>query len=383
MSTIPVLHLSGSPFEMGLAHGAALADRIADFADSVTRVHQDNNSHARVDGGSLKAFCRRNLGFLEAFSPDLLEEMRGIAQGSGLDFADILYLNCFLELEDLRAPGLSGQLMPPPLWGCTTFNVAAGATADGRAYIGQTYDMERYYEKYLTVLRISPVTGPDMLVVTLAGVLGCMGLNAAGIGAAINKVTTPDARPGVIYPFIMRKVLAAERIGDALGAVIFSSRATGMNYQLAGEGTAFCAETSAACYELLPFERSMAHTNHFVAPSMRRFETPHWLSHGGSMVRKQVADRFLAAHAGQLTPDLLKDLCRDHTNHPRSICAHGFPDQGENTAFHTIFAVIMDPAAGWMDLCPGSPCENAYTRHALHGTAQADAPGPELHMHVG
>ncbi len=372
MTDIPVLELSGEPFDMGLAHGRALADAIAGFAESVTRVHQDNNSHARVDAASLKAFCRRNLGFLEAFSPELLEEMRGIAEGSHLPFEDILYLNCFLELEDLRAPCLSGRLMPPALWGCTTFNVAPQGSADGRAYIGQTFDMEKYYEKYLALLRIRPETGPDMLVVTMAGVLGCMGLNDAGVGAVINKVTTPDARPGVIYPFVMRKALGASRIGDALGAVIFASRATGMNYQLAGEGTAFCAETSAACYELLPFDEAIAHTNHFTAPSMRRFETPHWLSHGGSMVRRQVADRFLADHAGRLTPDLLKALCRDHTNHPRSICAHGFPEQGENTAFHTIFAAVMDPAAGWMDLCAGSPCENAFTRHHLAGASAAE-----------
>lgn len=362
---IPVLDLTGSPYDMGFAHGEAMKSLIRDFAASVTAVHQANNAYLRADAQQLHTFCLRNLGFLETFSPDLVEEMRGIADGAGLGFNDILYLNCFLELEDLRAPSLGGRALPNALWGCTTFNVMQDAGADGHAYIGQTYDMEKYYEKYLCILRITPKSGPSSLVLTFAGVLGLNGLNSAGIGAVINKVVATDARPGVIYPFIMRKALAAERIGDALGTVIFSPRATGINYQLAGSGIAFCAETSATSYELLEINGAIAHTNHYVGATMRRFETPNWLSHGGSMVRKQVADRFLRQHCGKITPDMLKALTCDHTNYPRCICAHGFDGEGENTAFHTTFGIVMDPEAGWFEVCPGNPCSSAYTRYSL------------------
>ena len=364
-ATVPVVDLAGSPREMGIAHGRALRDLIREFVAEAAPLHQANNALLRVGRNALDGFCLRNLGHLEKHSPDLVDEMRGIAEGAGVPFADILFLNSFLELEDLRAPGLGARILPDSLWGCTTFNVRPEASADGRAYIGQNYDMERAYEKYLCLLRLRPENGPEALAVSFAGILGLCGLNSAGVGIVINKVTCTDARPGVIYPMVLRKALAGARIGDALGAVIFSSRASGMNYQLAGDGAAFCAEASATAYHLLEFEHAVAHTNHFVAEPMRRFETPHWLSHGGSMVRKQVADRFLASHRGALTPDLLRDLSRDHTNHPRCICAHGFPDQGEQIAFHTVFAVIMDPAAGWMDFCPGNPCVNEYERHAL------------------
>ncbi len=364
-TSIPVLDLSGTPYERGRAHGSVMKRQIREFVDSVTAVHQANNTCLRADCGPLQDFCMRNLGFLESFSPDLVEEMRGIADGAECTFREIVYLNCFLELEDLRAPALGGKALPGALWGCTTFNVLPEASADGRAYIGQTYDMERYYEKYLCILRITPDSGPSSLVLTFAGVLGLNGLNSAGVGAVINKVVALDARPGVIYPFIIRKALAAERIGDALGAVIFSPRATGITYQLAGAGVAFCAETSASYYELLEPDGAIAHTNHYVGQHMRQFETPHWLSHGGSMVRRQVAERFLRQHRGALTPDMLKDLTRDHTNYPRCICAHGFTGEAEETAFHTTFGIVMDPAAGWFDVCPGNPCENSYTRYTL------------------
>jgi len=362
---IPVLTLTGSPYQRGLTHGRQQKDKIADFVASVVEVHRVNNSHLKIEQQSLQSFCMRNLGFLEKFSTDLVEEMRGIAEGSGCSFADILLLNCFLELEDLRAPELGAKILADNLWGCTSFNVPPQASADGQAYIGQTYDMEKYYEKYLTILRIHSPGKPTMLVLTLAGVLGLNGINSAGIGAVVNKIVAPDARAGVIYPFIMRTALASPRIGDALGAVIFSPRATGLNYQLTGEGVAFCAETSATRYQLLDCKNGLAHTNHYVGSAMQCFETPNWLSHGGSMVRKQVADTFLDLHSGKLTPELLKSLTRDHTSYPRCICAHGFPEEDEKEAFHTIFGVIMSPANGWMDVCKGNPCENQYQRYVL------------------
>jgi isopenicillin-N N-acyltransferase-like protein len=362
---IPLLELTGSPYAMGLAHGRTLKDQIREFAASVTAVHQANNTFLKAEKKSLLDFCLRNLGFLQKFSPALVDEMRGIADGASAPFEEIVYLNSFLELEDLRAPSLGAKILPDGLWGCTTFNVTAEAGEGGRALIGQTFDMEKYYEKYLCVLRIRPETGPTMLVLTFAGILGLNGLNGAGVAAVINKVAATDARPGVIYPFVMRKALAAERIGDALGAVIFSPRATGITYQLAGHGLAFCAETSATSYELLPIDGALAHTNHYVGAGMRRFETPNWLSHGGSMVRAQVADTFLKKHRGQLSMARLQELTRDHTNHPRCICAHGFPGEGEETAFHTVFGVVMDPATGRFEACPGNPCGNAYATYSL------------------
>ena len=332
--TLPVLDLAGTPREIGLAHGEAMRDAIVEFADTVTAVHQANNAFLKADRGQLMGFSLRNLGFLEKFCPDLVEEMRGIADGAGVGFDEIVFLNAFLELEDVRAPGLGGKILPDALWGCTTFNVAPEAAADGRACLGQTFDMEKYYERFLCVLRVRPKTGPAMLMLSFAGVLGLNGINSYGIGAAINKVAATDARPGVLYPCIMRKALAAERVGDALGAVIFSPRATGINYQLAGSGLAFDAETSATSYELLEIDGAIAHTNHYLGRLMRRFETPGWLSHGGSMVRRQVAQAFLDKHKGRLTTRVAQDPdLRPHQPSPlhlrprlrRGTGDHGLP----------------------------------------------------------
>ncbi|MDR2124601.1 MAG: C45 family peptidase [Desulfovibrio sp.] len=363
--SLRVVDLEGAPYALGLRHGRVLKDAVHAFLDGIVNVHRNNNAYAQTERESLIALCRRHQGFLQSFSPELYAEMTGIADGAGLSFEEVLYLNAFLELEDLRAPSLGGGLLYAPRRGCTSFSVTAEGGAQGRAFLGQTYDMEKYYEQFICLLRLRPEKGPAQLVVGLPGVLGLAGLNSVGTGLVINKVVASDAAPGVLYPFIVRKALAAERIGDSLGAVLFSPRASGMIYQLAGGGAAFCAETSASHYELLEPDGVLAHTNHWLTPGMRRFETPGWLSHGGSMVRKQVAERFLRSRRGALTLDMLKELTRDHTNYPRCICAHGFPEEDETRAFHTVFALIMEPAAGRFEFCLGNPCENAYNAYEL------------------
>jgi hypothetical protein len=103
---------------------------------------------------------------------------------------------------------------------------------------------------------------------------------------------------------------------------------------------------------------------------MRAFETPNWLSHGGSMVRRQVAQAFLDARRGRLDPEAVKELTRNHVNHPVHL-PHGLSRGGrEKRPFHTGFrAVVMDPAAGWMEVRGGNPGENPYRRFELKGPA--------------
>jgi hypothetical protein len=140
-------------------------------------------------------------------------------------------------------PGPGGRSPARRPVGCTTINVMADASADGRPYLAQTYDMERYYRKYLCLLRLKPEKGPEGPGRVFAGILGPRGVNSAGWPWSSTRSRPRNARPGVIYPFIARKALAAERIGDAWARHLLPS-GQGLTYQLSGPGAAFCAETS-------------------------------------------------------------------------------------------------------------------------------------------
>jgi isopenicillin-N N-acyltransferase-like protein len=365
MEQISVIELCGSPRERGRQHGEALRDSIKEFVATVGAVHAANQTQAASEQ-ELYAFTARNAPAILSGAPALHEELLGIAEGSGCTFEQILFLNSMLELEDLRPARLGARLLSKQLWGCTSFIVLPEASADGHVYVGQTFDMEEYYCRFNVVFRIVHEDGHRELVYSLAGMLGLNGMNSSGIGLAINKLVANDARPGAIYPQLVRHALAQKRVGDAFGALVFSDRACGMNYQLAAaSGVAWCAEVSAGDYDLLAIDGAIAHTNHYLSPRMRAYETPGWLSHGGSYVRLFVASRLLAANRGSISLDMLKELTRDHTNYPRCICAHGFEDEDETRALSTIAAVIYDLTDKKMYACHGHPCTNAYTNIAL------------------
>ena len=146
----------------------------------------------------------------------------GSPEGADVPFEEILALNAFLDLFDSLSPAFLEA-------GCTTLMAPGGA--DG-AMIGQNYDLPAIFAPAAVLLKVSGGEGPDALVYTSAGMLGCAGLNSAGIGVVINKLVPADAGPGVPYPFVIRRILSREQIGDALNAVGGIRRASGMNYVL-------------------------------------------------------------------------------------------------------------------------------------------------------
>lgn len=367
MKEMKTIELKGSSFEIGCQHGEVLRDEIHEFHATVFEVHRANLAQQAAEE-ELRSFCNRNLACLREFSSELYSEMEGIAAGSGLDLEDILFLNSFLELEDIRPPALGSKLLDAQHWGCTSFNVQPSASADGTAYVGQTYDMEEYYSRFNTVLHIVHENGQVQLVYTLAGVLGMNGMNSDGIGVTINKVVANDACEGVIYPFCVRQALAQRRIGDAFGVLVFTPRASGLNYQLASsEGVAWCIEVSARDYHLWPVDGAVVHTNHYLNDYMRKYETSGWLSHGGSYVRYQVGQRILDEAKGHIDLSLLKDLTKNHTNWPRCICAHGFEGEDPQHAFGTIATTIYDLTTETMYVCHRNACDNGFQKIELQG----------------
>lgn len=365
MASLRILELTGEGRSLGQAHGETLRAPIQEFLSRAIEVHAQN-IQVKTTKEALLGFCRRHLSALLTYSPTLYEEMAGIAEGAALTFDEILFLNSFLELEDLRPLAYGAQLLAKPLWGCSTFNVLPQASAEKKTFLAQTYDMEPYYERYNVILKIlRPASGAlparREIVYTVAGVLGLNGLNDRGLGLVINKLVAKDARPGVIYPFIVREALRQDRLGDAFGAIVFAPRATGLNYQLSSaEGLGFCLELTAGHYAILPFTGAIAHTNHFLAESNRPFETPNWLTHGGSYVRREVANRFIAENYGQIDARRLKAVLSDHVNYPKSVCAHLTPGEIETTACATIMAVILDLSEKVMLACSGNPCQGNF-----------------------
>jgi isopenicillin-N N-acyltransferase-like protein len=355
---IPVLDLAGTPAQIGAAHGEAQRERIRDYAERFV-ASLLSGAAVRVTEADLWARWSPQVAANQREAPELVEEMRGISRGAGVPFERIFLLNSLLDLNSFRFLELATAFA-----GCSTFGVVAEA-GTGKTLLGQTYDMPELHQDYLTLLRLKPSDGPRQLVFTFAGIVGAAGLNEEGLGVNINYLSPRDVGLGRLHSVVVRQILAARQLADALTPAATPPRAGGAHFLVADrDGNLVSVETTAKRFVVAyPEGNAIGHTNHYLAGELKEIEYVRAASIGSSLARYTALRRFLRERGEQLTVAALMELTRNHTSYPRSICAHGatFEQAGQKT--RTVSALVQVPADGVMHVTRGCACEGSY--HAV------------------
>ena len=353
--SIPVLELKGTPGQIGAAHGEMQRERIAEYVDRFVEWLVRGSAVPLTEEALWQTWAGQ-VAVNQRLAPDLMEEMRGIARGAAVPFERIFLLNSLLDLNSFRYFRLAQAFV-----GCTTFAVVA--TADtGTAAVGQTYDMPELHGDYLTLLRLRPVDGPQQLVFTFAGVVGAAGFNEEGIGVNINYLSPLDVGSGRLHSLIVRQIVGSRQLADAVTPAVLPPRAGGAHFLIAqADGFVLSIETTAQRYAtFLPEGNAIGHTNHYLSPWLKEVEFLRPRSIGGSLARYAALRRFLTEVGPELTVERLKDLTRNHTSFPRSICGHGCSDDAPGNRTLTVAAMVQDLANRQMHITSGCACENAY-----------------------
>jgi isopenicillin-N N-acyltransferase-like protein len=172
-------------------------------------------------------------------------------------------------------------------------------------------------------------------------------------------------RPGVPRLLVVRAILGAKTLSEAMEHCLLPNRASSYNNVLAdGSGEIYAMEGSATDLEAIYISDDvMAHANHYVAPSMRRFELDR-SQIANSIIRHNRADYLLKQNYGKLTPELFRVLLADHAGYPTSICKHG-------TETHTVFSIIIQVESLKAWIGRGHACETAYTEYQLQPYAMS------------
>lgn len=369
MPEIRLLTLRGSPKEIGRSHGEEYRDLITEFHGLLAE-NLRARSRIKVDDKPLADLLRKNASFSAEYSPELYDEVIGIAEGAKLTIEQVFLLNSFLDILNTRDSRTASALL-----GCTSFGACGEATVAGKCLIGQNYEMESFYKRFATLLKIKTGTGSELLVYSYVGVVGCAGLNSEGIGVCINFLHARDTDHGVVYPFRLRRILDQKRIGDAVGAATIGHRAGGINFLLGdSNGIILDVETSAKRHDILFAETDvLAHSNHYVSPRMQQYDLMVWDAsygsdisrRGSSIIRWHVANKMLAANAGRIDVGVLKSIARNEVNFPFSICCHGLTDATEMLRGETNASMIYDLQDRVMFIAPGKPCQEAYVSFEL------------------
>lgn len=358
----PHVRVGGSAHERGRQYGEQAAPRVHRSIEAYAGVFAH---YAQWDWSRVTTEARRFVPAVEDFGPAYLEEIRGVADGAGVDFLDVMAINVRTEVM-YAAKARNAAAMLPRTLECTSF---AAVPDDGRAVlVGQNWDWKTHAFQTAVILECEPDDGPRFVTAVEAGLLAKTGLNEHGVGIATNALASDRdlGEPGVPYHVLLRALLAAETPTAALASLQRSFRSSSAHYLVAHrDHLALSVEAVPGTFVDLhlaqPDDRGiLLHGNHFTHPQMADVDVSLWLM-PDSVFRLQRARRWVDAH-DPYDPRTYEALFADHAGHPLGVCCH--PDESAVAAEQdsTVLSVVMDLDALTLRIADGRPCEVPF-RH--------------------
>ncbi len=251
------VRLSGSGYALGLQHGRQLKKEIGKIVAKWKKsVENELKQPADTIVKQFFAYARFDEA-IKKWTPELYEEVRGIADGSGQAFNDIMVHNLLDEFwvwQDARAKHH-----------CSGIGVPA---RDGQpGYIAQNMDLEGYTDGYQVLLRLARTDqAPEQLILTYPGLIATNGLNEAGIGACMNTLMQLKGAPtGLPVAFIVRRILSSTDKDEVLRFIQTVPHASGQNYIIGIRGEVYDFEASAnkvVRFDPQNTNGTVYHTNH-------------------------------------------------------------------------------------------------------------------------
>jgi hypothetical protein len=284
-----VVDLPSPPRERGAAHGEQLRPAIA------PAVARWKESLAALEGGDPDEWIR---GFLagtdflpaiEAHTPTLLDEVRGLADGAGLSFDDALAF----QLVDEQWCWTTRRRAEHEH--CSTLGVASDGAP---TIVAQNLDLPVWWEGLQTILRYPGFEDePGGVLVTAAGFIVMNGMNDAGVAIGVNALPdVPSAVDGLPVAFVIRGALAARSAVDAVAFIAGAGHASGQNYIVGDrDGVAGVEADAEGTTSYDPSGGCVLHTNHAV----ERTSGASWRGvAGGALANSRARLDFLASRRG-------------------------------------------------------------------------------------
>lgn len=346
------------PFARGRGFGAALRGAVENTVSAYRRLFHEMHGLGEDDLGLLGDVVG---GMLEARRPDVLAEIRGIADGASVDPRTLLAINARTEI-------FAGGGAPE----CSVLGVVAERMRDERGpVLAQNWDWHPSAEGSLVLWTVHDGRGGWLATLTEAGILGKIGVNSRGLAVCLNILAmTEDGGPfaGLPVHVVLRLVLA--------------ECATPDDAQRLAEGERYSASTAITVAnedgELRTLEVSprgvgvlrgragaLCHTNHFLAGIGDAVDTiaRDW---PGSAKRLDEVGETVAAPDG-VTVDAVKDVLRSHRGGASSVCNHDPDNPVYADRQQTMASVVIRPRERSIEITDGPPCGAPYVLYRPGG----------------
>lgn len=362
--SLRTVEVSGGPHERGYQYGAATADLID---KAITFYEAAFAEQAGLCWCEVKDLAVQWLPLCEEVAPELMAELRGVAEGAGRDILDLMILNVRGEIIYDRGFGRARPAEQPD--GCTSFSLAYGAAGDGGVYAGQNWDWRTGVQDTVVALRVVQDPLPTLIMQVEAGQIGRHGVNSAGIALNANGLGGRfDAELGVPQTFIRRMVLNQSELSDALNVAVRTRSHIASNALITHRsGFSIDLEITPHGVEwLYPTDGLLVHGNHyqgFVPAALSGRYRPIAVD---SLIRVPQATRNLAHARYAANRDDVRALIRaamsDHLGYPESLCTHPDERRPEVRQWSTLLSSCVDLSAGEYYVTNGTPCDHEYER---------------------
>jgi isopenicillin-N N-acyltransferase-like protein len=338
----PIYKARGTHRELGRQHGEQAARQIRAHIEMM-------RARPKLSEEQFRQRVSRFQPMFERHCPHLLEEMRGLAEGSGV------------TLEEAMLCSIRGDLGNASGAGCTSYAIGRNGTAQREVLGGQNADLSSRMIPLAYVLHLQPQNKPEVLIWTFGGMLGYHGMNSAGVAHFSNALSGgPRARFGMPEYVYERMMLECGTTEEAIDILRRLPVASNENFMICDRhGSIADAESTTAGPEVLRDGGAgfLAHTNHFLCD---RYSTQENLrvSLADSIPRQKRIDALIKSRYGSIVVEDLKRFLSDHSGHPTSICRHSDDMQ-------TVASMIAEPARRCMHVARGNPCQQRYVTYSM------------------
>ncbi len=370
--TMPVIEISGEPYDLGFQHGKICKYMITKIADEFIQklVEITGVEKSKIIDEALKY----EKAILGQIGDEYIEEMKGIADGAEVDYKNILILNCGWDLlNSLPTPETHPSYM------CSSFSSFADDTRNGNLICGHNDDGARNIDQFLVLLKATPAKGRSFAAPVVPGYIGYHRMwNDSGtvlFGLSLEKGVKDEVFDYNIPMWVLLRHLIQykESTDEIVQGLAEYPPPTAFNFLISDKTASvkICHVAANNIVKISPEGSTAVLTNHALVDDIKPVLVMR--DHPSSTdYRFQTVKRFLDGKKGKIDVKAGKEALSSHYDsstkkyYPsaNTPCSH---HEYEGKMAGTVSTVVIEikekQLSAYISL--GNPCENRWTEDVL------------------
>jgi len=345
------LEIKGSYRDIGYQIGRVFKKNISEVINRRSKWHSRLiNILNSKEGQKLSA---KLLEISQMQFPNVVEEIKGIADGVGISFDYIWAINIKSELGAVSKE--------PP--GCSSIFVKD----DKNMWLLHNEDGHTAYKDIIFTIKVTPPSGVSFISMVYPGTITGNGpsLNSQGIVQTTNYIGSIKSEMGLPRYVIGRAILEAKHLEEAIQIATIDPRAYPYHHHLASfdEKRYASVETIPDTSEVKYPDEIYSHTNHLLFDKTKdyQFQDQEYKNSSSLSRYTVINEKINQIESYDFSPDSMLSILSSHKKKPFSPCRHPL----EDVLGQTLGTALFDINEGRFYLYKGNPCEAVKNKHYI------------------